>query len=127
MLPPPPGIRTNQLIARAGAQIDILNKTPFSMSVDDTIIRDNKRVEIIDGVSRTGGGSSPSGERPTRLIALAGASGDAGRLERRLRAGDPPVVGRMHEGRLLLDLRTVLPEEEATLVDRLTEALAETD
>ena len=39
-----------KLIARAGAQIDITNKTPFSMVVDDTLVRDNKRVEIVDGV-----------------------------------------------------------------------------
>jgi L-seryl-tRNA(Ser) seleniumtransferase len=85
----------------------------------------NDSIEIVDGVSRTGGGSSPSGERPTRLIAVSGPSGDAGRIERRLRAEDPPIVGRMHEGRLLLDLRTVSPEEEPVLIERLTRALAE--
>jgi L-seryl-tRNA(Ser) seleniumtransferase len=81
-------------------------------------------VEVVDGVSRTGGGSSPSGERPTRLVAVAGPSGDGGSLERRLRAGDPPIVGRISEGRLLLDLRTVLPDEESILAARLADALA---
>jgi len=81
-------------------------------------------LEIVDGVSRTGGGSSPTGERPTRLLAVAGPAGDAGAIERRLRAGKPPVVGRMQDGRLLLDLRTVAPAEEPVLAERLAEALA---
>jgi L-seryl-tRNA(Ser) seleniumtransferase len=81
-------------------------------------------IEVVDGVSRTGGGSSPSGERPTRLVSVAVPSGDAGAVERRLRAEAPPIVGRIRDGRLLLDLRTVLPEEEATLAERLAEALS---
>jgi L-seryl-tRNA(Ser) seleniumtransferase len=81
-------------------------------------------IEVIDGVSRSGGGSSPSGERPTRLVAVSGPSGDAGGIERRLRAGVPPIVGRVQEGRLLLDLRTVLPEEESLLAERVADALA---
>jgi L-seryl-tRNA(Ser) seleniumtransferase len=74
---------------------------------------------LVPGVSRTGGGSSPTGERPTCLLSVARGDGDAGALERRLRAGDPPIVGRVKDGRLLLDLRTVLPEQDAVLIDRL--------
>ena len=48
-----------------------------------------------------------------------------GALERALREGEPPVIGRLHEGRLLLDLRTVLPGREPILVRRLLDALAE--
>ena len=77
-------------------------------------------IDIVDGVSRTGGGSAPSGERPTRLLAVAAPGGDAARIERGLRAGEPPVVGRMQDGKLLLDLRTVRPEEEAVIAERLT-------
>jgi L-seryl-tRNA(Ser) seleniumtransferase len=83
------------------------------------------RLEVIDGVSRPGGGSSPAGERPTRLIAVLARGGDAGPLESLLRSGDPPVVGRVREGRLLLDLRTVLPEQEAAFVERLAAVLLE--
>jgi L-seryl-tRNA(Ser) seleniumtransferase len=70
-------------------------------------------IRIVDGTSRPGGGASPAGERPTRLLSLPA------RLERKLRAGDPPILGRLHEDRLLLDLRTVLPEEDAIVVRRL--------
>jgi L-seryl-tRNA(Ser) seleniumtransferase len=83
------------------------------------------RLALVDGVSLTGGGSSPAGERPTRLLAVCGPSDDAAGIERRLRAGEPPVVGRLHEGRLLLDLRTVLPDQEAILVKRLAAALVD--
>jgi L-seryl-tRNA(Ser) seleniumtransferase len=83
------------------------------------------RIEVIDGVSRTGGGSSPTGERPTRLLAVEPPSGgDAGRLERALREGDPPVIGRVREGRLLLDLRTVLEEQDPVVIERLVAALS---
>jgi L-seryl-tRNA(Ser) seleniumtransferase len=68
--------------------------------------------EIIEGVSVIGGGSTPEQSLPTWLIALAG---DAPVLERKLRAHDPPVIARIEDDRLLLDLRTVFPEEEADL------------
>jgi L-seryl-tRNA(Ser) seleniumtransferase len=63
------------------------------------------------------------GERPTRLVSVADARGDAGRIERALRLGDPPVLARVHEGKLLIDLRTVLPTQERALADRLVEVL----
>jgi L-seryl-tRNA(Ser) seleniumtransferase len=81
-------------------------------------------IDVVDGVSRTGGGSAPSGERPTRLLAISVPSGDAAAVERSLREGEPPVVGRMQDGKLLLDLRTVLPPEERVVVERLAEVLA---
>jgi len=79
---------------------------------------------LVDGVSRTGGGSSPTGERPTRLLAVRSSSGDAGRMEQWLRGGDPPIISRVRDGRLLLDLRTVLPEQDALLAERVGQALA---
>jgi len=81
------------------------------------------RLELLEGVSRTGGGSSPTGERPTTLLAVSCAGGDAAAIERRLRSGRPPVIGRMSEGKLLLDLRTVLPEQDPLLAAGLIEAL----
>jgi L-seryl-tRNA(Ser) seleniumtransferase len=75
------------------------------------------------GVSRPGGGSSPVGEIPTTLLAIADPRGDAGKLEARLRAGDPPVVARVHDGRLLLDLRTVLPEQDEALARAIEAAV----
>ena len=47
-------------------------------------------------------------------------TGSAVRLDAKLRAGDPPVIGRIEDDRLVLDLRTVLPEEEELLAQRLS-------
>ena len=76
---------------------------------------------LVDGVSRPGGGSSPVGEIPTVLLAIEHAS--PSKMEAALRRGDPPVIARVSENRLLLDLRTVLPEQDETLARRLAEAL----
>lgn len=84
-----------------------------------------KQLRVIEGVSRTGGGTSPTGERPTRLLEVRRTGADAGTLERSLRRADPPVIGRVHEGRLLLDLRTVFPGQDAVVTESLVEALSE--
>ena len=77
------------------------------------------RVEIIDGESILGGGAAPSSSLPTRLLALSCARFSADELSHRLRASDPPIIARMEEGRVLLDLRTVFPEQDAALVAAL--------
>jgi L-seryl-tRNA(Ser) seleniumtransferase len=79
---------------------------------------------LTDGVSRPGGGSSPVGEIPTTLLVLTDPRGDAGHVERALRLGDPPVIARLSEGRLLLDLRTVLPEQDELLATCIAAATA---
>ena len=76
--------------------------------------------EIIEGTSVIGGGSTPEQGLPTWLIAVE--CEQVTELERRLRSGDPPVVARIEDGRLVLDLRTVFPEEEQDLVDALRRA-----
>ena len=63
-----------------------------------------------------GGGATPEQSIPTWLIAIECA--DLADAERRLRAGDPPVVARIENERLILDLRTVFPEEEEELARR---------
>ena len=72
-------------------------------------------LDIVPGVSRSGGGSSPTGERETRLLAVTPRSADPSELERVLRTGTPPVLARVQDGALLLDLRTVPPEQDEAL------------
>lgn len=82
-------------------------------------------VAVVDGESAVGGGSLPGQTLPTRLLAVPEALAGEGGLEglaRRLRQGDPPVVGRVAGGQLLLDLRTVLPEEDGEVVAALRAA-----
>jgi L-seryl-tRNA(Ser) seleniumtransferase len=75
------------------------------------------RAEIVPGSSVAGGGATPEQSIPTWLIAIECA--DLADAECRLRAGDPPVVARIENGRLVLDLRTVFPEEEEELAAAL--------
>ncbi len=74
------------------------------------------KAELREGESVVGGGSTPDQSIPTCLIAICGVVQD---IERRLRANDPPVIARIEADEVLLDLRTVLPEEEDHLVNAL--------
>ncbi len=78
-------------------------------------------VEVIPGRSTVGGGSLPGETLATHLVALQVPS--ATTLARRLRLGEPAVIGRIEEERFLVDLRTVLPEQEADLLRALEAAL----
>jgi L-seryl-tRNA(Ser) seleniumtransferase len=75
------------------------------------------KAELIPGESVIGGGATPQQSIRTWLIAIECA--DEGAAQRRLRANDPPVIARVEEKRLVLDLRTVLPEEENQLAAAL--------
>jgi L-seryl-tRNA(Ser) seleniumtransferase len=75
------------------------------------------RAEIVPGKSVIGGGATPEQSIPTWLVAVE--CSDLENAERRLRAGEPPVVARIENERLVLDFRTVFPEEEAELAAAL--------
>jgi L-seryl-tRNA(Ser) seleniumtransferase len=75
------------------------------------------KAQLTPGDSVIGGGATPEQSIPTWLIVIECADEDA--TQRRLRAHDPPVIARVQEKRLLVDLRTVLPEEEAELAAAL--------
>jgi L-seryl-tRNA(Ser) seleniumtransferase len=78
-------------------------------------------VDVARSVARSGGGTLPTHEIPSFAVRLGGA--DAGELAARLRAADPPVIGRVHEGRLWLDARTILPGDEEAVVRAVRGAL----
>lgn len=75
--------------------------------------------EIIDGESAVGGGSAPEAALPTKLISVTSARRSAAEMEAQLRGQTPPIIARIAEDRLLLDLRTVRREEEAELLATL--------
>jgi L-seryl-tRNA(Ser) seleniumtransferase len=78
--------------------------------------------ELIDGESLIGGGSAPSSVLPTRLIAITAKKFSANQLAARLRRSDPPIIARVEDGRVLLDLRTVLPVQDEVLPQILAHA-----
>jgi L-seryl-tRNA(Ser) seleniumtransferase len=77
------------------------------------------KIEVIDGESVIGGGAAPSSVLPTRLLAVIHVDLSADELSARLRKSDPPVIARVEEGRVLLDLRTVFPEQDRLIADAL--------
>ena len=79
--------------------------------------------EVVPSTARVGGGALPLLELPGPVVAVGGGAPDA--LAARLRAGDPPVVGRIEAGRLLLDPRT-LAEDELEAAGRAVAAACKT-
>lgn len=75
------------------------------------------RCEIIEGHSAIGGGAAPTTHLRTPLIALSHETLTADKLEQRLRFSNTPVIARINENRVLLDLRTVAVEEETELLE----------
>jgi L-seryl-tRNA(Ser) seleniumtransferase len=72
---------------------------------------------MVDGRSTVGGGSLPGETLSTKLVAIQVDSPDE--LARRLRASDPPVIGRIEDDLFLLDPRTVLAEEDEVLIEAI--------
>ncbi|MFN3336773.1 MAG: L-seryl-tRNA(Sec) selenium transferase [Thermomicrobium sp.] len=93
-------------------------------------LRDLIEGEIIRTEATVGGGSLPGETLPSVALALPAATIarrvpglSVDELARRLRIGQPPVVGRVEEDRLLLDVRTVFPEQDEALIQALRQAL----
>jgi L-seryl-tRNA(Ser) seleniumtransferase len=117
---------------RAAAQVPV--QRMLTASADDVRLRAEAMaaalrgaqphldVAVVDGASAVGGGAAPEVEVKTVLVAVAHASLGPDRLAAALRAGRPAVLARVAEGRLLLDLRTVLPGEEPALLEALDRA-----
>jgi L-seryl-tRNA(Ser) seleniumtransferase len=76
------------------------------------------KTTIIPGESLVGGGSAPTSSLPTFLLAITAESLSADELATRLRHNTPPIVARVEEGRVLLDLRTVLSSAEDAQIVR---------
>jgi L-seryl-tRNA(Ser) seleniumtransferase len=83
-------------------------------------------LEITDGESLAGGGSTPSQWLATKVIRIKSRRYSASQVEERLRRGPSatPVIARLEEDRLVIDLRTVFAEQEAALADALASALS---
>jgi L-seryl-tRNA(Ser) seleniumtransferase len=86
---------------------------------------DEVEIEIADGSSLAGGGSTPSQSLPTKIIRIASARYSAAKLEQRLRRAPAGVsiIARVEDDRLILDLRTVFPEQEPLLIKTLAAVL----
>ncbi|MBI4891826.1 MAG: L-seryl-tRNA(Sec) selenium transferase, partial [Acidobacteria bacterium] len=73
-------------------------------------------VRLVEGHSLLGGGSTPEQKLPTPLVAV---QGDVVAMEQSLRRWNPPIIARIEDGLLLLDLRTVDESDDATVLAAL--------
>jgi len=97
-----------------GARCDAVAK-----SVDTPRPTRKLNIEILDGESIIGGGAAPSSVLATRLLALTCEGLSADELAARLRGSDPAIIARVEDGRVLLDLRTVFPDQDQAIAEVL--------
>jgi L-seryl-tRNA(Ser) seleniumtransferase len=98
--PPPVAQALGADVARLRARAESLAKA----------LRENLEAEAVDCVAAVGGGGAPGVQLPSAAVSLPESYAAA------LRAGSPPVVGRLEGGRCLLDLRMVAPDEDELLL-----------
>ena len=77
----------------------------------DAAAASGANVEITAGSSRVGGGALPAQELPTRLVAISPTSMSAAHLEERLRASEPPIICRIEQEKVLMDVRTIQDDD----------------
>ena len=76
-------------------------------------------IRIVEGQSVIGGGSTPNRGIPSKLISVHSTSLSPEKLESRLRSNDPPILTRVERDRVLLDLRTIFPEDDTQVAKAL--------
>ena len=97
------------------APVDELEERARRLAEELSKSAPNLEVDTAPSTARSGGGTLPVYEISSYAVRLGGADADG--LAVKLREADPPVVGRVYEGRLWLDLRTLLPGEEEAVVE----------
>jgi L-seryl-tRNA(Ser) seleniumtransferase len=110
------------------ASVDEISRraAKFAEALRPRIPQASAQIEVVDGHSLIGGGSTPAQSLATRLIRITGIHLSPAELEARLRLRHTgtPVIARIAEDALLIDLRTVFVEQESTLADALVTALS---
>jgi L-seryl-tRNA(Ser) seleniumtransferase len=81
---------------------------------------DSPRVSVVESEATVGGGAFPTARIPSAGLAI---DGDAARIENALRAGDPPIIARVADARVVIDLRSVFPGEDSLVAVALRAAL----
>jgi len=77
------------------------------------------KVSFAEGESVLGGGAAPSAAIPTSLVALTLPGVSADELLRHLRSAVPPIIARIQEDQVVIDLRTVFPEQDEMIAGTL--------
>ena len=106
------------VIAMLSAQPDALKEKAERLA--HLLLRENLSCEVLPTDGRVGGGSVPNHILPSYAVAF---DRDVNRLEETLRKGMHPIIGRIHEGKYLLDVRTLFESDYPVVVEALKEAM----
>ena len=96
--------------------MQMLSLTPEELaqrahSLAESLDSSSAKFELIAGESALGGGAGPTSTFPTTLIAITHPERSAQDIEHQLRSATPPIISRIAEGKVLLDLRTVFGDQ----------------
>ena len=91
-----------------------------AMALGEQLAARGWQIAMISGASAVGGGSAPGLDLPTVLLSIGREGESAAATEAWLRTLDPPVVARIEDDRVVMDLRTVLPDQDAMLAALLS-------
>lgn len=118
--------------ARGTARSEVPTLSFLSASADELTFRASRladqvrasgskvEIDIVAGNSAVGGGSGPNVHPETTLLALTHAAYSASEIEQKLRSSNPPIISRIEDDRVLLDLRTTIPSEETEIASALS-------
>ena len=115
---PAQAMREIPVLAMLGASIESLGER--ARAATESLATVGSTARAVESEASVGGGAFPTARIPSIALAF---DDDATGLESRLRLGDPPVIARVSDGQLLIDLRTVPPRDDDVLVAALAAAL----
>src|SRR3954451_18253770 len=105
------------VIRMLGSTVGEIGKRAAALA--EALAANGWRTRVVDGISTIGGGSAPGARLPTRLVELERDALSADQIQERLRSLDPPIIARIQDDRVVLDLRTVLPDQDELLAARV--------
>jgi L-seryl-tRNA(Ser) seleniumtransferase len=109
-------------LAMLTAPVDALRARAAAIAAG--LVARGVRARVDETESTVGGGAFPTARIPSSAVVLDGTGGDLGALEAALRGGSLPVIGRITDGALWLDLRGVDPADDGRLTQAINEAAA---
>ncbi|HEX3865759.1 MAG TPA: L-seryl-tRNA(Sec) selenium transferase, partial [Gemmatimonadaceae bacterium] len=109
---PPRALREIPALAQLSCTVDSLR----ARGREIVAAVSSSSVALVDSDAGVGGGAFPGARIPSAAVAIAGRTTT---IEQRLRDGNPPIVARIANGRVLVDLRTVFPTEDTNVIAAL--------
>jgi L-seryl-tRNA(Ser) seleniumtransferase len=111
-------VPTHRMIAMSFEELEV-RATNFVTQLQEQSANSSLHARIIEGESAIGGGAAPTSRLRTPLISITDANVKPNEIEERLRRSRPPIVARIEDDQVLLDLRTVATADEASVLSAL--------